>query len=100
MINSKVKGSRYFYYWWSEAIERRIGWVFASPRDAKKWRDRRCRRYVKFPFLEDWLKQFNEKHWEVERKLWLKDRDEYQDLVLKRGILKYIIGKNEEVRDE
>lgn len=79
------------YYWWSKSKKKRIGWVFGSRKNAERWRNNTYYAYHEYKMLESFLNANLQSSREKYRQLWIRHRDGYLDLEMKKGRIIYDI---------
>lgn len=82
---------QWFYAWHRRDTGEMVGWVFKSSVAAKKWRDETYWRYPKHPTIDSFFRSIqNQGQKKFSSRFWIRDRDMYEQMELRKGVLDYI----------
>lgn len=85
----RVAGRVALYFWMSKKTGMRVGWFFPSRKEADKWKNNKCFKYVESPTLEEHLDKHGVSRAIREEEVWLRHRDMFNDLIPKKAVAIY-----------
>lgn len=68
---------------------KRVSWLFPSVKEAECWKKQKYWKHLQYPDIEEYLEQVAPGRREQEKRNWHMHKDNYADLILKKGTAIY-----------